>query len=321
MTELEDRLRGGLLGLLVGDALGVPYEFKAPAELPGPEQLELCPPEGFARSHAGVPPGTWSDDGAQALCLLESLISTSTFDAEDFGQRLLRWYEAGHLAVDGLVFDVGVQTADALRRLRLGSSAGPRSLAPVGSNGNGSLMRVLPLALWHRGDDAALVRDAFASSAVTHPHARARLCCALYCLWVRGLLRGREDAWPAAVAALRSHLAGDPELTAELEFHVRPDDPPQGAGSGYVVDSLRSARWAFERGSYEAVVKAAIGLGRDTDTTAAIAGGAAGVRDGLGAIPQRFLAALRGRSLVEPLLDALVLHALRPLDSDGGRAP
>lgn len=303
---LEERIRGGVLGLLVGDALGVPYEFKAPHELPPREAIEMSPPPGFPRSHAGVPPGTWSDDGAQALCLLASLLHVEGFDADDFARRMVRWYEHGYLAVDDVVFDVGVQTAAALRAIRAGTPVRQAASRDVSANGNGSLMRVLPLALWHRGDDAALVRDAFASSEVTHAHPRAQLCCALYCLWARGLLHGRDDAWPSAITTLRGLVADDEALHAELDFHIRPDDMSEGSGSGYVVDSLRSARVAFLRGDYETVVKEAVAFGRDTDTTAAIAGGVAGVRDGVGAIPERFVHALRGRASVDPMLDALV---------------
>ena len=167
-------------------------------------------------------------------------------------------------------------------------------------------MRVLPLALWHRGSDAELVWDAHFQSQVTHGHLRAQVCCALYCLWARRELDADPDPWGSAVSALRQIYGASSQAYAELETHVRPDDPPEGRGSGYVVDSLRSARLALQHGSYEAVVKAAIALGNDTDTTACIAGGIAGVRHGVGAIPPRWLDQLRGRSLVDPLVRELL---------------
>src|SRR5262245_11124101 len=94
---LVERLEGGLVGLLVGDALGVPYEFKHPSELPFEHDLEFEPPGWFARSHSMVRPGTWSDDGAQALCLLESLLHSGHLDPEDFGRRMVNWLDWGHL--------------------------------------------------------------------------------------------------------------------------------------------------------------------------------------------------------------------------------
>ncbi len=305
----RDRLAGGLWGLLVGDALGVPYEFHARSSIPPLDRIEYTPPPGFDRAHARVPPGTYSDDGAQALCLLASLLACGTLDADDLGRRLVRWYQDGYLAVDDDVFDVGVQTAAAIRALRAGTPALAAGGELETGNGNGSLMRVLPLALWHRGADAELVRFAQDQSRVTHGHPRAQACCALYCLWARRVLADHPAPWADATATLRALYADAPAHLAELDFHVRPDEAIEGQGSGYVVDCLRSARQAVERGPYEVAVKAAIALGRDTDTTACVAGGIAGLRDGVEAIPARWRDALRGRALVEPLLDALLAHA------------
>lgn len=301
-----DRIAGGLWGMLVGDACGVPYEFHTADEIPPFAAIEMTPPEGFRRAHRGVPVGTYSDDGAQALCLLASLLDRGGLDPDDLARRFVAWFEEGYLAVDGEVFDCGVQTGQAIRALMGGAAA--LSAGPVSeqANGNGSLMRVLPLALWHRGLDVELVRDAHRQSRVTHGHPRSQVCCALYCLWARRTLEGHEGPWAAAVEALREIYEGDETRLGELEFHVRPDDLSPGRGSGYVVDCLRSARWAVEQGGYEEVIRASIALGHDTDTTACVAGGIAGLRDGLGAIPIRWREALRGGDLFEPLLAGLL---------------
>jgi ADP-ribosylglycohydrolase len=306
---LHARLEGALIGLLVGDALGVPYEFHPPTAIPPIHAIEFDPPAGFDRAHRGVPPGTWSDDGAQALCLLDSLLACGRLDTDDLGRRLLRWYDNGYLAVDGIVFDVGITTGEAIRMIAGGTRG--RLAGPNGEydNGNGSLMRTLPLALWHRGSDEELVHDAEEQSRVTHGHRRSRVCCALYALWGRRIIEGAPEPWDSAVASLRGIYTSDEEGTMELEWSIRPDDREKGRGSGYVVDALRSARWATEQGSYEDVVRGAIRLGNDTDTTACIAGGIAGLRDGIDAIPGRWREHLRGRDLVAPLLDSLLaLH-------------
>lgn len=300
--DRRERVLGGMYGLLVGDALGVPYEFRRPHEIP--DEIEMQPPPGFLRAHRGTPPATWSDDGAHALCLLASLLQHGRLDVDDLGRRLLNWYDYGYMAVDDRVFDVGIQTTHALHALRDGApalEAGPRGER---HNGNGSLMRVLPLALVHQGDDASLVRDAMTQSRVTHGHLRSQVCCALYCLWARRLLDEKKTAFEDAVATLRGVL-GDSEARAELDFHVRPEEDGAVNGTGYVVDCLRSARWALGQGTYEDVVRAAIRLGNDTDTTACVAGGLAGVRDGVSAIPRRWLDALRGRELVDPLVERI----------------
>lgn len=306
MNTRRDRLMGGLLGLLVGDALGVPYEFHPPEDLPPAAAIDYTPPPSFRRAHAGVPPGTWSDDGAQALVLLDSLLRCGRLDLDDLARGLVAWYERGFLAVDGLVFDVGIQTREALAALQAGAAPSQAGPAHERANGNGALMRVLPLALWHRGDDAALVADAQRQSLVTHGHLRSQVCCALYCLWARMALDERADPWGQAVARLRELYAAGSAERAELEGTVRPDDPPEGRGSGYVVDTLHSARLALGADSYAQVVRAAIALGHDTDTTACVAGGIAGIRDGAAAIPAAWRAGLRGQDLLQPLSDGLL---------------
>jgi ADP-ribosylglycohydrolase len=300
----EERIRGGIVGLLVGDALGVPYEFHPKESIPPFEQIEFEPPPGFRRAHAGVPVGTWSDDGAQALCLLASLLECGKFDAADFAEKLVAWFQQDYMAVDG-VFDVGIQTQRAILNLRKGLAPLEAGLRDEKNNGNGSLMRVLPLALWHQGTDEELVKDAFDQSAVTHGHLRSKLCCALYCLWARNFLLEVRRPYQQAETDLKKIFERDAEAHKELQI-LFDFDWKNLNGSGYVVDSLFSAVYCCWEDSYEEAVKAAISFGNDTDTTAAIAGGIAGLRFGVGGIPGRWRENLRGREIYEPLLEKLL---------------
>lgn len=120
MLTLQDRLSGGLIRLLVGDALGVLYEFCLRCELPVPLQMEFVPPPGFQRSHPRGPPGIRSDDGAQALCLLATLIECGSLDLAAFSSKLLQWFPQGTFTADRKIFDCGIQTREALRRLSAG---------------------------------------------------------------------------------------------------------------------------------------------------------------------------------------------------------
>lgn len=306
MPTRAQRIEGGLWGLLVGDAVGVPYEFKKPEQIPPRHMIDMIPPPDFPRAHQSIPIGSWSDDGAQALALLDSLLDRGQLDPDDLGRRLIDWFNEGRYAVGGVVFDLGLQTSHAIRNLMSGVPADRSGPSEESANGNGSLMRVLPLALWHNGDDAELVCDAFAQSAVTHGHIRSKLCCALNCLWARRLLDEAADPWAEAVLALRTILAGDQTALEEFETVIRPDDPPHGQGTGYVLDCLHSARLCLEAGTYPEVIRAAIALGNDTDTTACVAGGLAGIRDGVAAIPKTWLDQLRDKHQVQPLLNRLL---------------
>ena len=306
MTK-QDQIKGAIYGLLIGDAVGVPYEFNLPEQLPPYDQIDMIMPINFQKTYPKIPFGTWSDDGAQALCLLDSLLYKNKLDPEDFMSRMCNWYQHGYMAVDFEVFDVGIQTAESIRKYLLGTPLNQVAKDDEQANGNGSLMRVLPLAIWHTGSDEQLIQDAYAQSHVTHAHLRAKVCCALYCLWAKSILNGFkiEQAWNDAVAKLRNYFQDKPENLEQLEFYIRPDELEKGHGSGYVVDCLKSARYALQQPTYQDVIKTAIALGRDTDTTACVAGGIAGLYYGFDAIPQTWVEQLRGKEILEPLLARL----------------
>lgn len=284
----------------------MPYEFKSPSELPPLSQIEMAPPPGFDRTY-GLPDGTWSDDGAQALCLLASLVESGEWNTHDFGARLVAWYDAGYMAVGKHVFDVGITSAASIRKLRGGAKATESGASGDRDNGNGSLMRSLPVALWalrHDLGDEEVIRIAREQSLVTHAHLRSQLCCALYCLWATRIGRGAEaeSAWHESVQVLAGGL--DEAERIELETRILPDG--LATGSGYVVDCLRSARVALSAGDFEAVGKQAVSFGNDTDTTACVACGLAGLRDGVDEIPMRWVQALREKETPGQVLVGLL---------------
>ncbi len=302
---MNSRLRGAIYGLLIGDALGVPYEFSNAAELPERNLIEMEPPAGFRRAHAGVPAGTWSDDGAQALHLLKVLLDGDTAIEDRLADGLQSWYSSGELTPDGRVFDIGIQTQEALARLGRGvppSQSGPYEEC---NNGNGSLMRVHPAALLPTSDDSVLIERARRQSLPTHGHTRSLLACSLAAVisarllsglpFVRALDEAQEYLEETTVEAERN------ELRIVLDGRL---DAPNG--SGYVVDCLWSAVAAVLRTrSFEECVRCAISFGNDTDTTACVAGGWAGLLYGEEAIPLRWREQLQGKHLVEPMLERL----------------
>ena len=280
-VELPLRLSGAVWGHLVGDAVGVPYEFRS---------AETIKDVRFgAKGTHGQPPGTWSDDGALMLALLDSLLSVPGFDTEDQGQRALAWRKEGRYTPDATVFDIGGATSAALSAIARGVPAQEAGRTDELSSGNGSLMRILPLALADRElDRATLVDRAHRASRVTHGHARPQVACALYVLVARALLDGADDRQRAledATAWLRTHYdeRGDGERRAALEHLVAYEER---GGRGRVWDSFWSAWEAFAGAdSYVDTIERAVRYGNDTDTTAAIAGGLAGIWWGLPGIP------------------------------------
>jgi ADP-ribosylglycohydrolase len=298
---LADRLAGAVWGHLVGDALGVPYEF-LPADAITSVELR-------GGGHWDQPPGTWSDDGSLMLALLDSLLDAG-FDPEDQGRRAVAWWRTGAYAPGGKAFDIGNATRSALEAIERGVPA--LEAGPSGERdcGNGSLMRILPLALVERdGPDVRLIELAHLASRVTHGHPRCQAACAWYSLIVRRLLAGERDRVEVleesriVLRAMYEAQLLDGHLAALDELETWPDR----SGRGYVLDSFWSAWDAFEGAdSYADAVIRAVRYGNDTDTTAAIAGGLAGAWFGLDGIPAEWLASLREPGLAQPLVEQLL---------------
>jgi ADP-ribosyl-[dinitrogen reductase] hydrolase len=303
--DLTQRLSGAVWGQLVGDALGVPYEFTDPHDAA----------DVTFRGHGtwNKPPGTWSDDGSLMLAALESELERG-FDPADMAERFLRWDAEGAYTPDGEGrFDIGGTTARALDRLRHGVTTTDAGPAEEQANGNGSLMRILPVALVERDlPDAELAAHAHLSSRVTHGHPLAQVSCALYVLACRALLRGvaRDEAIGTAALALRAVYAEDTTLAEHRTALAAVEAYTGRAGRTFVVDSLWSAWDAFAGAdSYRDAVVRAVCYGSDTDTTASICGGLAGIYWGLDAIPVEWRSAMRGSTIVDPLIERLVATA------------
>lgn len=295
----RDRAVGALLGLALGDALGTTLEFTArDSRTPltdlvggGPFRLRA---------------GEWTDDTAMALALGESLLAHAGLDEADLMGRFVRWWREGAYSCTGHCFDIGMTTRSALARFEatgdpIAGSTGPRSA------GNGSLMRLAPVAIrfWH---DPEARRDAAArQSRTTHGAAEAvDACIAMAEMLAEAIagasrdevLRDRPGPWAGAVAAV---LSG--------RWRDRPREAI--ASSGYVVHSLEAALWCVGRhGDFAGAVLAAANLGDDADTTAAITGQLAGALAGASALPPAWLGRLAWRDRLESLASDLFAASL-----------
>jgi ADP-ribosyl-[dinitrogen reductase] hydrolase len=294
---LNERIMGGLWGSVVGDALGVPVEFQDRATLRSNPVENM---RGFG-SH-NQPPGTWSDDSSLLLCSADSLVRYG-FDTEDMGSRFARWHREELWTPHGKIFDIGMTTSHALRRIAAGVPAEVAGSDDETSNGNGSLMRILPVALRFATVPTPQLLDRIhRASAITHRHPRSQMACGCFALVIRGLLNGKcaPAAFADALADFRSFYESDSHWSVELErfkllfagdFSKRPASEIESGG--YVLHTLMASLWCLlTSASFAECVLKAINLGGDTDTTGCVAGGLAGVAYGIKSVPPDWIAQL-----------------------------
>lgn len=300
---LESRVRGSLLGLAVGDALGTTLEFRRPGSFTPIADMVGGGPFGLA-------PGQWTDDTSMALCLAESLIECGGFVPLDQCRRYLRWWREGHLSSTGQCFDIGNTTRTALERFEW--SGEPFSgVATTRSAGNGSLMRLAPVPLFFRHDTMLAIQLAGESSRTTHALPVCVDACRYFAGLLLGALAGRDRPellaprfHPVAGAWAPGELHPEVEEVAGGTFRVR--QPPQIRGSGHVVRALEAALWAFAHSDdFAGGCLLAVNLGEDADTTAAIYGQIAGAYYGVEAIPAHWRERLALPGVIEALARGL----------------
>jgi ADP-ribosylglycohydrolase len=289
----SERIPGGLWGALVGDALGVPVEFLSRSEVQSNLVRDM-------REHGthDQPKGTWSDDGALMLCTVDSLVHHE-FDTADMGKRFVAWHQEGLWTARDIVFDVGVATAEALTRIAQGTPAEAAGGDGTYSNGNGSLMRILPVALrFSQLSTESMLDRIHRASSITHKHPRSQMACGFYALVVCELVRGRAnaEAFESGLELFREFYAPDPRWSAELPaFQLLLNGDLSDRlesdidSSGYVIHTLTASLWCLLTTSdFEQCVLKAVNLGEDADTTGTVAGGLAGVAYGLRGVPERW---------------------------------
>lgn len=293
MTE-NSLVLAGLMGVCVGDALGVPVEFTSREE-------RLNDPVGKMRGYGtyNQPPGTWSDDSSLTFCLADALCDG--FDVQAIAKRFIEWFTNALWTPHGEVFDVGGATSRAIGNLMRGTPPTQAGGTGERSNGNGSLMRILPMVFYgDRLDFAELIDRVHQVSAITHAHPRSQMACGIYISIALQLLRGADPktALQQGLIAVEPFYSQPPFLKERSHFHRLNYDlaalPVETiSSSGYVIHSLEAALWCFLTSrSYAETVLKAVNLGNDTDTVAAIAGGLAGLYYGYESIPEEWRGAI-----------------------------
>ena len=285
--SIRERIEGALFGLIVGDALGVPVEFKSRQEL---KDRPVTSMRGFGSHYQ--PPGTWSDDSSMVLCNLRSILEKG-IDKNDLMQKFSEWIKKGWMTPHGEVFDKGLTTLKAISEYQRGSTPELCGGSDEFSNGNGSLMRILPLSLYvHRLVPETIIKESFDNSSLTHRHIRSLVSCAWFSLLLKAILNGDElkIAMDYATKEIRPYIQGETvfERIFTKEILSLPEDDV--ASSGYVIHCLEASLHSVgNTKTYSEAVLKAVNMGDDSDTTGAVTGALAGALYGLNAIPPEWI--------------------------------
>ncbi len=287
------KIYDGIIGLAVGDALGVPVEFRRRDTYKVEDMI------GYGTYNQ--PPGTWSDDSSLTLATVESIARLGRIEPVDIMQNFAKWYFEAEFTPYGEVFDVGNTTREAILNYQMGMPIDSCGGTDFRDNGNGALMRILPVALVSHNE-----ADVRRVAGLTHNHPISNQACGVYVDIASMLFSGADKA-----AAMQTIKDNPSCLLPELNRLAKLDNlsREQIKSTGYVVDTLESALWCWlHTDNYRDCVLAAVNLGDDTDTVAAVAGGLAGIYYGCGGVsgvPTEWIAQIARRQWIKELCAAL----------------
>jgi len=306
---LKSKIQSAFLGVDVGDALGVPVEFQSRESIKNNPVTDMI---GYGTYN--LPPGTWSDDSSLTFCLAEAL--TQDFDLQKIANNFVQWYHNNFWTATGFVFDIGIATRQAISRLAKGEKPEFSGGSAETDNGNGSLMRILPLVFYildkpivERFDITRKV------SSITHGHIRSVIACFYYLEFARQVIAGNEKhvIYKNLQTEVTDFLISQSVASEELKHFDRllrgdifqlPEDQIQSGG--YVLHTLEASIWCLITShSFEEAVLKSVNLGYDTDTTAAVTGGLAGLIYGYECIPEKWLNSLVKGTNIKELAERL----------------
>lgn len=292
----------GIMGLVVGDALGVPVQFAKRVEL---KINPVKTMEGYGTYF--MPPGTWSDDSSMTLATLDSIRERDGIDLPDIMDRFVGWLYDGEYTPAGEAFDQGITCEEAIRKYKEDKDCFHCGRTGEMANGNGALMRILPVCLFAyenviRGDwkDEQAIKYIHQVSGLTHNHMRSKIACGMYYYMVKEVIEGSDSLLERLEEGLlfaRIYYDRDEEYKEELKHYERIHylrkfadfSEDEIKSTGYVVDSLEAAVWCLiTTDTLEECLLKAVNLGDDTDTIAAIAGGLAGLYYGYASVPENW---------------------------------
>lgn len=315
MTNLHYQIKSALFGVAIGDALGVPVEFKSRENI-----LQNPVTDMIGYGTYNLPPGTFSDDSSMTFCLAEAL--THDFDLNKIAQNFVKWYHENFWAARGEVFDIGIATREAINKIAHGKQPEFAGSIDASSNGNGSLMRILPLLFYIKdlpiSERYEIIKKV---SSITHGHIRSVISCFYYLEFAREILLGKDKfeiyqklqtEIPDFLISLSIDQYEISFFNRLLKYDISELAEHEILSSGYVLHSLEASIWCLlTTGNYKDATLKAVNLGEDTDTTAAITGGLAGLLYGFDTIPKKWMEQLARKEDIEDLAERLAKKIMK----------
>ena len=317
MTENTNIWLNGIMGVVVGDALGCPVQFETREEV---ARHPVTGMRGYGTFN--LPEGSWTDDSSLTIALLESIRRTGKIDLDDIMGNFMKWLYDGEFTPYGKSYDIGRGTMQAINRYRKNRKAKKCGGDEEWNNGNGSLMRIMPACIYCTVmESSGMYSDRDAIDAIhsvgglTHAHIRSNIACGLYFFMVKRILLGEgslhermQEGLSQGFTFYESYLADKENLhyydrLKDLDsFKSLPADKIKS--TGYVVDALEAAIWSLITTiSFDQALLKAVNLGDDTDTVGAIAGGLAGLYYGYDSIPENRLSAIKRREWIDGMCE------------------
>lgn len=307
-NEYEQRLKGGIWGAIVGDALGVPVEFSDRKERKKDPVNEM---RGYGTYNQ--PMGTWSDDTSMMLCLIEAI--AEGYSSDKLAEKFVRFASEGYMTPYGVVFDIGNAVMKAIRNIISGVPSTECGGNTEYDNGNGSLMRILPLVFALKNtDDTKKINMIEEVSSITHKHPISLLSCIIYIQFAFELLSGKnKDTAYRSMANNVTSIVGDRYSGVIQKFEnilngtLISFSENKIKSTGYVLDTIEASLWCFmNSSSYEECVYKAINLGGDTDTIACISGGLAGIYYGIDSINNNWIQMIARKHDINIMIDKFI---------------
>lgn len=309
ISFFQSDIMSALMGVAIGDALGVPVEFKSRNELKNNPVTDMI---GYGTYNQ--PPGTWSDDSSLSFCLAEAL--TKDFDLNVIANNIARWYNENYWTAHDNIFDIGIVTLNSIYKINKGLKPELAGGLEENDNGNGSLMRILPLVFYVYDKPInqrySIIKDV---SSITHGHVRSVISCFYYIEFARLILERKNvfdiyEELKITVPKYLNSIGIDKNEIEKFDRLLKHDiynySEDEINSSGYVLDTLEASIWCLlTSNTYKSAVLKAVNLGKDTDTTAAVTGGLAALVYGYKSIPEEWIKLIARRSDIEDLANRM----------------